>query len=166
MWSYTFTDYEHFSATTNAVTPRPNWPAGNSDVPISTSPPLNETDYNAMEFPLWRQFGKEILIKSNINNWVVCSPDTGSLVEWQNGNVTCKIVKRVTDMCADGPPPISYFTRNNCGANLKRTIGGASSYYHFEGCTEIRHPAHDPCGLNQNNGLKNVENPHGNIFVR
>ncbi|KAL9960603.1 hypothetical protein ACROYT_G034084 [Oculina patagonica] len=165
VWSYTFTDYENFWTSGNAVTPRPSWPAGNRDAPLSTTPPLNETDYNAIEFSLWRQFGKEILIKSNINNWVVCSPDTGSLVEWQEGDVVCKIVKSVTDTCLDGPP-ISYLSFTNCGANFKRRDGGQASYYHFEVCTGLRNPTHDPCGNNENNGLKNVKNPHGNIFIR
>ncbi len=165
VWSYTFTDYENFLADGNAVTPRPSWPAGNADIPISTSTPLNETDYNAMEFPLWRQIGKEILVKSNINNWVVCSPDTGSLVEWQDGNVICKIVKRMTDTCLDWPL-ISYFITNDCGSNFKRHSGGGAGYYNFDACTGKRFPTHDPCGQNGDNGLKNVKNPHGNIFVR
>ncbi|KAL9960601.1 hypothetical protein ACROYT_G034082 [Oculina patagonica] len=165
VWSYTFTDYENFLADGNAVTPRPSWPAESADVPISTTPPAIETDYNAMEFPLWRQFGKEILIKSNINNWVVCSPDTGSLVEWQVGNVICKIVKRMTDTCSDGPL-ISYLITNDCGPNFKRRNGGGAGYYNFDACTGTRFPTHDPCGQNGDNSLKNVENPHGNIFVR
>ena len=82
VWSYTFTDYIPFTAVTNAVSPRPNWPSGKPDVnvPISTTTPLNEQDYNASEFSLWKQFGSEMLIKSNINNWLVCSPGSGSLV--------------------------------------------------------------------------------------
>ncbi|KAJ7376709.1 hypothetical protein OS493_033332 [Desmophyllum pertusum] len=104
VWSYKFTNYEPFWTSANAVTPRPSWSALNGvNVPVSTTPPMNETDYNAIDFQLWREFGKEILIKSNINNWLVCSPDTGSLVEWQDGNVICKIVKRVNEMCPDGP---------------------------------------------------------------
>ena len=166
MWSYTFTDYENFGADANAVTPRPNWPAGSdADVPISTTPPLNETDYNAMEFSLWRQFGKEILIKSNINNWLVCSPGTGSLVEWQDGNVICKIARRVTDTCSDRPPPWTFRGAGYCGPAFIGEVGGMQ-YYHFVACTGEKNPAHDPCGEGENNGLKNVKNPHGNIFIR
>ncbi|KAL9960598.1 hypothetical protein ACROYT_G034077 [Oculina patagonica] len=165
VWSYTFTDYEHFWTDGNAVTPRPIWPAGpDVNVPVSTTTPLNETDYNAMEFLLWRQFGKGILIKSNINNWLVCSPDTGSLVEWQEGNVICKVTKRVTDTCSEVPPS-SYLVHGYCGPYFKGHTEGTAFYY-FEGCTGTRAPAHDPCGQYSDNGLKNVENPHGNIFVR
>ncbi|KAL9960602.1 hypothetical protein ACROYT_G034083 [Oculina patagonica] len=165
VWSYTFTDYKDFWSNGNAITPRPTWPAENADVPVSTTTPANETDYNAMEFPMWRQLGKEFLIKSNINNWLVCSPDTGSLVDWQKGDVTCKIVKRVTDMCSDGPL-ISYFTSISFGPSFKIHSGVGASYYTFDGCTGSRKPTHDRCGNSRNNGVKNVDNPHGNIFIR
>ena len=33
-----------------------------------------------MNFSLWKQIGRQILIKSNINNWLVCHPGPGSLV--------------------------------------------------------------------------------------
>ncbi|KAL9960571.1 hypothetical protein ACROYT_G034047 [Oculina patagonica] len=168
VWSYTFTDYQGFTARENTVTPRPSWPVSDEsrvNVPVSTSPPLNETDYNAMEFSLWKQFGKEILIKSNINNWFVCSPDTGSFVEWQNGNVTCKIVRRVAEKCPDGPPPSRFEGFSYCGPSLKGGKGG-KNYYYFDGCTAFNRPAHDPCGEHKVNHVKNVENPHGNIFVR
>ena len=69
VWSYSFTNYSHFNSKSNAITPRPNWPVRSEvDVLISTTPPLNETDYNAMNFSLWKQLGRQVLIKSNINN--------------------------------------------------------------------------------------------------
>ena len=69
MWSYAFTNYSPFNVSSNAVKPRPDWQvASEVDVPISTTPPLSETDYNAMKFSLWKQLGKQVLIKSNINN--------------------------------------------------------------------------------------------------
>ena len=38
-WSYTFTDYDDFTDDSNAVTPRPNWPANAAvNVSISTTP--------------------------------------------------------------------------------------------------------------------------------
>lgn len=94
MWSYSFTNNVDFKAHSNAVTPRPNWQVTPEvNVPISTTPPLNETNFNAMNFSLWKLLGRQILIKSNINNWLVCHPGTGSLVDWQEGEVSCKVVK-------------------------------------------------------------------------
>ena len=52
------------------------------DVPVSTIPPLSETDYNAINISLWKQLGRQVLIKSNINNWLICDPVIGSLVDW------------------------------------------------------------------------------------
>ena len=126
MWSYTFTNYSNFWIVANAVTPRPNWLAPpHQNVPVSTTIPLNETDYNAMALSAWKQFGKEFFIKSNINNWVVCSPDIGSWVEWRDGDVICKIAKHMTATCSDGPPP-SYFKRAvNCGPAVKGGVGVA-----------------------------------------
>ena len=165
MWSYTFSDYENFGARANAVTPRPNWPAKASvNVPVSTKSPANETDYNAMQFSLWKEFGKEFLVKSNINNWLICSPDTGSLVEWKTGNVTCKIAKHVADTCSDGLPPSYLRAAGYCGPALIRE--GRGQYYYFLGCIGRDKPAHDPCSTGEDNHLRNVENPHGNIFVR
>ncbi|XP_078343428.1 uncharacterized protein LOC144629109 [Oculina patagonica] len=166
VWSYTFTDYQNFWTGANAVTPRPDWQAESDvNVPVSTTPPLNEIDYNAMAFTLWRQFGKEILIKSNINNWLVCSPGTGSLVEWKNGKVLCKIFKRVSDTCLYRPPPSTFRGPGYCGPLFSE---GPSSthYFYFDGCKGIHLPTHDPGGLNGDNGLKNEKNSHGNIFVR
>ena len=49
VWSYSFTNYSFFSESFNAVTPRPNWNVkAEADVPISSDPPLHETDYNAI----------------------------------------------------------------------------------------------------------------------
>ena len=165
VWSYTFTNYENFDAITNAVTPRPDWPANPYvDVTVSTNTPECETDYNAMEFLLWREFGVEFLIKSNINNWLICSPDTGSLVEWRNGNVTCKIANQVADTCSIGLPPSYLRAGGYCGPGLITEGGG--QYYYFLGCTGRGKPAHNPCSTGEDTHLRNVEDPHGNIFVR
>ena len=109
VWSYTFTNYASFSNNSNAITRRPNWPAKlQVNVPISINPPLNATNYNAMNFSQWRQLGRQVLIKSNINNWLVCHPGTGSLVDWQGGSVSCQIVERVTDTYKSVPAPSTF----------------------------------------------------------
>ena len=139
------------------------------DVLVSTTPPSHETDYNAVKFSLWKQLGSEFLVKSNVNNWVVCLPETGSFVEWQRGNINCKFVKRVTSTCSEAPPPSLFHISYPCGPALRGSQPKGSpgtAYYYFDGCTGRGFPAHDPCGRSKDKGLKNVENPHGNIFVR
>ena len=111
VWSYSFTNYSHFNSKSNAITPRPNWPVRPEvDVPIATTPPLNETDYNAMNFSLRKQLGRQVLIKSNIKNWLVCHPGNGSLVDWQEGDV----IKQGTDPI-QGVVPLSFQLTNKIG---------------------------------------------------
>ena len=171
MWSHTFTDYEYFLAGSNAVTPRPNWPVSQrADVNISTTPPLSETDYNAVDFSLWQQFGRQVLIKSNMNNWLICLPGTGSLVDWQEGSISCQIVKRVTDKCLKAPAPssVSPSHHQRCGPVFLSNSFWVDAYYYFDGCTFKDWPISDPCGVTSGQWtyLKNVANPRANIFIR
>lgn len=166
-WSYTFTSYKSFNDNSNAIKPRPNWPAKSEvNVPISTTPPLNEKDYNAMNFSLWKQIGSQFLIKSNINNWLVCNPGTGSLVDWQDGSVSCQIIKRVTATCNETLPPSEFARIKGFGPMLYTSGKQRNLYYYFDGYTGQNWPTHDPCGENKPNHLKNVTNPHGNIYIR
>ena len=160
VWSYTFTSYSSFTSSSNAVTPRPSWSASRANVRVSTTVPLSETHYEAMNFALWRTIGKETLIKSNINNWIACKEGTGSIVQEKKGSITCKLVKQVSKQCA-GVVPNSYSPYAN-GPYLNSN----RNYYYFDGYTGNNWPTHDPCGKNQANQLKGVTNPHGNIFVR
>ena len=86
-WSYTFTDYENFANTSNELTPRPDWPAtADVHVLVSTTPPSHDTDYNAVKLSLWKQLGSEFLVKSSINNWLVCVPGTIYSSVWWRGD--------------------------------------------------------------------------------
>lgn len=166
VWSYTFTNYSAFTSKSNAITPRPNWPVtSNVDVPISTTPPLNETDFNAVNFSEWKQLGSRVLIKSNINNWLVCEPGTGSLVLWRDGSMSCQIVKRVTDTCNTTPAPTKFASSIGYGPMFYSADYQNSIYYYFDGFTRNNWPTHDPCGKNRGNHLKNVADPHGNIYI-
>ena len=160
VWSYTFTDYSSFTSSSNAVTPRPSWPASGANTRVSTTVPLNETDYEATDFSLWRTIGKEFLIKSNINNWIACKEGTGSLVQQKAGSITCILVKQVSKQCAGVVP--NSLTPYSAGPWLQAT----SIYYFFDGSTASYWPTHDPCGQDGANQLKGVVHPHGNIFVR
>ena len=167
VWSYSFTNYSHFNSKSNAITPRPNWRVRSEvDVPISTTPPLNETDYNAMNFRLWKQLGRQFLIKSNINNWLVCHPGNGSLVDWQEGDVNCTIIKHVTDPSHKVvPSKFSPHPQNGYGPLLSLSGLPNSFYYYFDGYTGMHWPTHDPQGRNKPNQKTNVVDPHGNIFT-
>ena len=168
VWSYSFTNYSHFNSKSNAITLRPNWPVRSEvDVPISITPPLNETDYKAMNFSLWKQLGRQVLIKSNINNWLVCHPGSGSLVDWQEGDVNCTIIKHVTDPSHEVvPSKFSPDQQNRYGPLFYVSERSRGFYYYFDGYTGKHWPTHDPLGTNKPNQKKNVPDPHGNIFIR
>ena len=159
VWSYTFTAYSSFTSSANAVTPRPSWTASRANTRVSKTVPLSETHYEAMDFALWRTIGKEFLIKSNINNWISCKEGTGSLVQQKVGSITCKLVKQVSKKCTAVPTSFQSYTEGP-GVNL------GSQFYYFDGSTSSDWPTHDPCGGNNAYQLKDVANPHGNIFVR
>ncbi|KAL9960645.1 hypothetical protein ACROYT_G034129 [Oculina patagonica] len=160
VWSYTFTAYSSFNSGANAVTPRPTWTTSGANTRVSTTVPLSETHYEAMDFALWPTIGKEFLIKSNINNWIACKEGTGSIVQQKAGSITCKLVKQVSEQCAGVVP--SSLRLDSYGP----IISASSLYYYFDGNAGSNFPTHDPCGKNQANQLKGAANPHGNIFVR
>ena len=165
VYSYTFIDYEDFTNPSNAITPRPDWPNGKNEVPLSTTAPLNETHYAAMRFDLWSLIGEEVLIKSNINNWISCLPDVGSLVDWKDGRLSCTVIKELSDHCPGVVP--DRIKKTKCGARFR--VGGNTgrhNYYNLNVCTSVASPHHDPCGESKPNYLKNVQNPHGNVFIR
>ena len=162
VWSYTFTAYYSFISSVNAVNPRPSWTAKQANTRVSTTVPLTETHYKAMNFTLWRTIGKEFLIKSNINNWIAYKEGTGSLVQQKPGSVTCKLVRRVSNKCAGVVPKSFWSGSDRYGPGLSAT----NAYYYFDGNKNTNWPTHDPCGTNQANQLNGVANPHGNIFIR
>ena len=160
VWSYTFTDYKNFGSGSNAVTPRPTWTARDANTRVSTTVPLSETHYEAMDFALWRTIGNQVLIKSNINNWIACKEGSGSIVRQKAGSLSCKLVKQVSQQC-HGKVPTSFQTYSSYGP----MFDGIGAFYFYDGSTSANYPTHDPCGQSQPNQLAGVANPHGNIFV-
>ena len=160
VYSYTFTSYNSFTSSSNAVTPRPNWPASDANVPISTTPPLIESSRGAVDWNLWKDIGKEFMVKSNINDWIVCQPSGGSIVEVKGGSVSCQNVKNVATACNGvAPQDISWLSRGPC-------IYASSYYYHFDAYTRGSWPVHDPCGKTNPNHKKGISNPGGQIYLR
>ena len=161
VYSYTFTDYNNFQLVRNAVTPFPNWPASKVNVPISTTPPLNESSFGAVDWDLWKNIGEEFMIKSNINDWLVCQPNNGSIVTQNGGLVSCQNIKNVATSCSDAAPFKIIWSFG--GPNLRLS----GDLYYFEGGTKNNYPTHDPCGTGSAvNHKKGVENPGGQIYLR
>ena len=160
VYSYSFTNYNSFGSSSNAVTPRPNWPASSANVPISTTPPLSESSRGAVDWNLWKDIGKEFMVKSNINDWVVCQPNGGSMVTEKTGSLNCQNIKNVATACSGVVPKKAiWYSR---GPSLHTT----SYYYFFDGGTGGNVPTHDPCGTDHLSHKKAVSNPGGQIYLR
>ena len=161
VYSYTFTNYDDFFDASNAVTPCPSWPAVDKNVETSTVAPQNESRLGALAYDLWQYIGEEFLIKSNINDWIVCQPGSGSLVQEIDGDISCVNIKNVAETCA-GVEPTDIAWRD-CGPR----IYASTSFYRFDGSTDYCYPTHDPCNSGDtDNQKRNVINPGGNIFLR
>jgi hypothetical protein len=161
VYSYTFTNYNSFNSGSNAVTPRPNWRVSSANVPISTTPPLSESSLGAVDWNLWKSIGKEFMVKSNINDWIVCQPNGGSLVTKTYGSMRCQNIKNVATAC-NGVAP-NKIDWNSYGPYLSASY---SLYYYFDGNTNGNWPTHDPCGKGRTNHKKGVSNPGGQIYLR
>ncbi|CAB3992010.1 Hypothetical predicted protein [Paramuricea clavata] len=140
VYSYTFTNYNSFTSGSNAVTPRPNWPAWRANVPISTTPPLSESSLGAVDWNLWKNIGKVLMVKSNINDWIVCQPNGGSLVTKTRASMSCQNIKNVATACSGVAPKIIYWSYYG------PVLSGPSAFYYFDGNTDTNYPTHDPCG--------------------
>ena len=162
VWSYGFTDYNNFKSNGNAVTPIPSsgWTTGATNVNISKTIPLNPDAHGAMEFTLWQRIGAEFMVRSNINNEIMCTPGTGSVVEAKSGTVTCTLINDVVQNgCKEVP---NRYDMGPAGPDLN----GNSSMYYWDGITTINWPTHDPCALNQANHKPGVLNPGGQLYLR
>ena len=162
VYSYTFTNYNNFRSSVNAITPRPNWPASSANVPVSTSPPLSGSSHGAVDWNIWKNIGQEFMIKSNINDWIVCQPNGGSLVTKTTGwhSVSCQNIKNVATACSGVVPYKIYWY------SYGPALFASSFFYYFDGDTSENWPTHDPCGTNSPNHKKGVSNPGGQIFLR
>ena len=163
VYSYTFTNYGSFGSGSNAVTPRPSWPTGWTNVPISTTPPLNKSSLGAVNWNKWTDIGKEFMVQSNINDWLVCQPKGGSIVTKKHGSLTCQNIKNVATACS-GVVPYGIFWFDP-GPVLYVSFHYKFCYY-FKGYVGFYWPVHDPCGEARPNHKKGVSNPGGQIYLR
>ena len=159
VYSYAFIDYANFNNTSNALFPRPDWPASEADITISTISPV--FGLGAVDYSLWEHIGYNFLIGSVINDWIKCGPETGSLVTPNNGSIYCENIKNVASNCSGFAPSQIVWTA--CGPKLF----GRNTMYLFDGSSTSCWPVHNPCeDSSLDNHKKNVENPRGFIFLR
>ena len=167
VWSYGFTNFGDFTDTSNAVTPRPTWPwpTSGTGTPTSTTIPTSPTTPGALDFARWPALGDKILVESNTNHWVTCTPNGGSLVAQTPGPITCTFAKvQMAAMCKTRLP--GYFNViSDGGPGLFLSTNLFTTYYFWDGRTDGYWPTHDPCGSNQALQL-NAANPYGALFLK
>ena len=128
----------------------------------STTPPSDIQQYGALDFSLWQNIGEEFMIKTNINNWIACTPGSGSFSRWVAGSIDCRMIKSITTSCPNMPSGPWTIIFNVRGPSVKNNN---THYYYFDGTTSNHWPTHDPCGLNQANHLTGLH-PRGQIWLR
>ena len=67
----------------------------------------------------------------------------------------------MTDTCNETKAPTKLSRTGYFGPMFH-----GNNFYYFDGSTEQNFPTHDPCGNGEVNQLKNVIDPHGDIYVR
>ena len=154
VYSYGFTDYENFGSVSNAVTPLPNWKKGldltKISAEVSTTPPLNENERGALAFNLWD------------NNWITCTPGTGSLVTLTPGSLSCTTIHELIDCNGDLRVPDRLLI-GQCGPSLYR---GGGHFNYWDGCPRRSWPVVDPCGETKPNHKKDVTDPRGAVYIK
>ena len=100
------------------------------------------------------------MVKSNINDWIVCQPRDGSIVTKKEGSLSCQNMKNVATACSSVVP---YRMRWHSRGPV---LYESSHYYYFDGDTRRRFPQHDPCGKARANQKTLVSNPGGQIYLR
>ena len=95
---------------------------------------LHESSLGAVDWNLGKNIGEEFMIKSNINDWLVCLPKIGSIVTKNEGSISCQNIKNVAcTFCSDVSP-----NRINWGTVGPRLYFSSGFYLSME--------THDPCG--------------------
>ena len=115
----------------------------------------------AMDFSLWREIGTDFLVKSNINNWISCSEDGGSLVTQIEGGLNCKVEKIIVPGLCEQVKPYRLAMQGGGPA-----LYASDFYYYFETAMNTYWPVADPCGRKSTNHLEDMNDPSGWIYIR
>ena len=156
MFPREFTDNKNF------LSPSPNWEYQPTNLPISTTAPLDESELGSMNFQLWKEIGQNFLIKNTVNNWITCSPNGGSLVDMVTGPISCNVTKIVVEGVCEDVVPFT-FERHGTVAALFSPSG---FYYNLYTNGENSWAVSDPCGTTRQNQLNGVVNPAGWFYLR
>ena len=105
------------------------------------------------------------MVKSTINDWLVCQPNGGSMVTKKDGSIICENIKNVATACSGVVPHNVRWWSS--GPVLEMFHDKTYIYYRFDGDGESATvPIHDPCGTSSTgNHKQGVANPGGQIYL-
>ena len=155
--SFRYMWFRAFTSANNFLSPSPNWSYKpiNPSLPVSTTPPFNESELGSMDFNLWKEIGSTILVKNTVNNWLTCASLGGSLVDMVDGNIQCNVTKVIVPGTCEQVTPTT-FQKDGNSAGLRSSSG---IYYYFYTKGSGTWAISDPCGQSAHNQLTGVINP-------
>ncbi len=115
------------------------------------------------DFAQWEKIGQEFLLKSNINDWITCYPDGGSLVNLTQGPIVCNRTKIVVPDPLGCTRVVPYQLVIEDG---RPALFATDFWFYFDTLSVSNWPCSDPCGLQQENHETGVSNPMGQLFLR
>eukprot|EP00794_Sanderia_malayensis_P000254 gene254-874_t len=174
-YSYTFTHFDKFRGPDNTLTPVPSWSKkqGRKHMSISTTPPQDLRDFGAIDYSMWQYLGKEILIKSNINDWLICKAKPNATIfapvnvrnDYVYYPVTCRNIRDVTPKCEQTTPNTLVWTEYGMSLIVLERLFERGTFYSWD-TERTGWPIHDPCATSRQKHNKSVVNPFGSIFIR
>lgn len=139
--------------------------------PLSTTPPLDPSSTGAMNFNLWKAFGTEMLLMSDLINWYICKDGSGSILNWKAGSISCRVTKTLVAKCNNTAP--DHFDADlDYGMRLfdgPKNFFGNKVFYKVQvmGWRSYTTREVDACGSRDGqNVVKGLNDPRGAWFVR
>jgi len=182
VYRYSIQDLKSGNST---IFPVPDWLKDDKDdnTKISKKAPQGPHENGAVDFKLWRLIGKEMLIKSNIKDWIYCRPDdeTNEIFpepHTYSGIITfkmkCQVVgDRSSKGCQKSGPDTLVWTvagptlysvfKEQKTVIFRRTH---PSIYHQWTAKLLPQWLQEPCGSAKLKHLKHIKNPYGAIYLR
>ena len=100
------------------------------------------------------------MVKSNINDWIVCQPSGESITTKKAGSISCQNIKNVATACS------GVVSNRMLWSSRGPHLSASWPYYYFDGDTSGDWPTHDPFGKGQENHKKRASKPGGQIYLR
>ncbi len=131
------------------------------------------TDFGAVDYSLWQYLGREILIKSSINDWLVCKAKPNVTIfepvsKRQNYvyyPMSCRNIKDVTPKCDRNTPDTLVWTEYGLSLIVLERRFERGTFYSWD-TERTGWPIHDPCASSRQKHNKVVSEPYGAIFIR